>query len=98
MKKVFILITFSLILSGCGNKDFKNYSTSYSPAYYGSEVMLTCKVDSGNCYNLDVHREGDQIKRIYFSEKGYVDVKSTYRAESTFYVIDENGNEWELEF
>ena len=104
MKKL-ILLTFSLLfLVGCGNSDFSNHSTSYIPEYYGSEVMLACRVDSGNCYNLDVHREGGEIKRIYFPEKGslnykgYVDITSTYVEDSIFYAIDSNGNQWELEF
>ncbi len=66
--------------------------------FYGTETMEACNQSSGNCYDLDVDSDGENIERIYFPKGGWVDVDSSECDDGYCYVEDENGTEWELEY
>lgn len=66
--------------------------------FYGTETMNVCNESSGNCYDLDVDSDGENIERIYFPKGGWVDVDSSDCSDGYCYAEDENGNEWELEY
>lgn len=66
--------------------------------FYGTETMYACNQDSGNCYDLDVDSDGENIERIYFPKGGWVDVDYSDCDDGYCYVEDENGREWELEY
>jgi hypothetical protein len=66
--------------------------------FYGTDTMNACNQNSGNCYDLDVDSDGENIERIYFPNGGWVDVDSSDCDDGYCYVEDENGTEWELEY
>lgn len=66
--------------------------------FYGTETMNACNQDSGNCYDLDVDSDGENIERIYFPKGGWVDVDYSDCDDGYCYIEDENGVEWELEY
>ncbi len=66
--------------------------------FYGTETMSACNQSSGNCYDLDVDSDGENIERIYFPRGGWVDVDYSDCEDGYCYVEDENGTEWELEY
>ncbi len=66
--------------------------------FYGTETMTACNQSSGNCYDLDVDSDGENIERIYFPKGGWVDVDYSDCEDGSCYVEDENGTEWELEY
>ena len=66
--------------------------------FYGTETMNVCNGSSGNCYDLDVDSDGENIERIYFPKGGWVDVDSSDCYNGSCTAEDENGNEWELEY
>ena len=69
-----------------------------SVGFYGTDTMNACNQNSGNCYDLDVDSDGENIERIYFPKGGWVDVDSSECEDGYCYVEDENGTEWELEY
>lgn len=66
--------------------------------FYGTETMTACNQSSGNCYDLDVDSNGENIERIYFPKGGWVDIDSSECEDGYCYAEDENGTEWELEY
>ncbi len=66
--------------------------------FYGTDTMYACNQESGNCYDLDVDSDGENIERIYFPKGGWVDVDDSDCDGGYCYVEDENGTEWELEY
>ncbi len=66
--------------------------------FYGTDTMNACNQSSGNCYDLDVDSDGENIERIYFPKGGWVDIDSSDCADGYCTATDENGTEWELEY
>ncbi|TSC79799.1 MAG: hypothetical protein G01um101429_326 [Parcubacteria group bacterium Gr01-1014_29] len=66
--------------------------------FYGTDTMNACNQSSGNCYDLDVDSDGENVERIYFPKGGWVDVNSSACEDGYCNVEDENGTEWELEY
>ncbi|MDO8623467.1 MAG: hypothetical protein Q7R52_04425 [archaeon] len=66
--------------------------------FYGTDTMYACNQSSGNCYDLDVDSDGENVERIYFPKGGWVDVDYSDCDDGYCYVEDENGTEWELEY
>jgi hypothetical protein len=66
--------------------------------FFGTDTMYACNVSSGNCYDLDVDSDGEDIERIYFPKGGWIDIDSSECENEYCYVVDENGNDWELEY
>ena len=66
--------------------------------FYGTETMYACNQSSGNCYDLDVDSNGEEVERIYFPNGGWVDVDYSDCDSGYCYVTDENGTDWELEY
>ena len=75
-----------------------NESNDQHVGFYGTDTMNACNESSGNCYDLDVDSDGENIERIYFPKGGWVDVDSSDCNDGYCYVEDENGTEWELEY
>ena len=73
-------------------------SNDQAVGFYGTDTMYACNQGSGNCYDLDVDSDGENIERIYFPKGGWVDINSSDCSDNYCYVEDENGNEWELEY
>ena len=73
-------------------------SNDQAVGFSGSDTMYSCNQSSGNCYDLDVDSDGENIERIYFPKGGWVDVDSSECEDGYCYVEDENGTEWELEY
>ena len=66
--------------------------------FYGTETMNACNQSSGNCYDLDVDSNGEEVERIYFPKGGWVDIDSSDCEDGHCTATDENGNDWELEY
>ena len=66
--------------------------------FYGTDTMYAHNVSSGNSYNLDVDSNGEEVERIYFPKGGWVDIDYSECDAGYCYAVDENGNEWELEY
>ncbi len=78
---------------------FYDYESNDQPVgFYGSDTMYACNGGSGNCYDLDVDTDGENIERIYFPKGGWVDVDYSDCEDGYCYIEDENGTEWELEY
>ena len=60
--------------------------------------MVEWNLSSGNSYDLDVDSTGDEVERIYFPKGGWVDIDYSDCDGGYCYAVDENGNEWELEY
>jgi len=73
-------------------------SNDQATGFYGTDTMYACNGNSGNCYDLDVDSDGENIERIYFPKGGWVDVDSSDCDSGYCTVEDENGTEWELEY
>lgn len=93
------------------NSDNSNYSSSYNsvPSYYdedpeypagfsGSADMEACNNETGNCYDLEIDSDGENIERINFPNGGWRDVDYSDCDEGHCVVEDEDGTEWELEY
>jgi hypothetical protein len=72
-------------------------SNNQAVGFYGTDTMYACNGSSGNCYDLDVDSDGENIERLYFEKGGWVDIDYSDCEDGFCYVEDENGNEWELE-
>ncbi len=66
--------------------------------FYGTDTMNACNQNSGNCYDLDVDSDGENIERLYFPKGGWVDIDDSDCDNGTCTATDENGTEWELEY
>jgi hypothetical protein len=66
--------------------------------FYGTDTMYACNQSSGNCYDLDVDSDGENIERIYFPNGGWVDTYYSDCSNGYCYVEDESGTEWELNY
>jgi len=75
-----------------------NESNDQAVGFYGTETMNVCNQSSGNCYDLDVDSDGENIERIYCPKGGWVDVEDSDCVDGSCTATDENGNEWELEY
>lgn len=85
--------------------DSSNYEDSYDyeeeeyPAgFSGTDTMEACNQNSGNCYDLDIDSDGENIERINFPNGGWRDVDSSDCDEGYCYVTDEDGTDWELQY
>lgn len=72
-------------------------SNNQAVGFYGTDTMYACNGSSGNCYDLDVDSDGENIERLYFEKGGWVDIDYSDCEDGFCYAEDENGNEWELE-
>jgi len=104
--KILALILFPLILvSGCGgsNRSYTNSNETlddyeYPVGFSGEDTMYACNLDSGNCYDLEVEGNGEELETIYFPNGGWVDVSYSDCEDGYCYAEDENGTEWEFEY
>lgn len=79
--------------------DTSGYEESYYPAgFSGTETMEACNSDTGNCYDLDIDSDGENIERINFPNGGWRDVDSSECDGGYCIVEDEDGTEWELQY
>ncbi len=83
---------------------YDDYSTTNDESndqpvgFYGTDTMYACNGNSGNCYDLDVDSDGENVERMYFPKGGWVDIDYSDCDDGYCYVEDENGTEWELEY
>lgn len=81
--------------------DYSAYSDDYEspPAgFVGTDEMEACNQSSGNCYDLEIDSNGENIERINFPNGGWRDVDSSDCDGGYCYVEDEDGTEWELQY
>jgi len=71
---------------------------SYPAGFSGTETMEACNSDTGNCYDLDIDSDGENIERINFPNGGWRDVDYSDCDGGYCYVEDEDGTEWELQY
>ena len=71
---------------------------SYPAGFSGTETMEACNNDTGNCYDLDIDSDGENIERINFPNGGWRDVDYSDCDDGYCYVEDEDGTEWELQY
>ena len=74
------------------------YEESYPAGFSGTETMEACNSDTGNCYDLDINSDGENIERINFPNGGWRDVDYSDCDDGYCYVEDEDGTEWELQY
>lgn len=75
-----------------------DYKESYPVGFSGTETMEACNSDTGNCYDLDIDSDGENIERINFPNGGWRDVNYSDCDDGYCYVEDEDGTEWELQY
>ena len=73
-----------------------DYEESYLAGFSGTETMEACNSNTGNCYDLDIDSDGENIERINFPNGGWRDVDYSDCDGGYCYVEDEDGTEWEL--
>ncbi len=71
---------------------------SYPAGFSGTETMEACNNDTGNCYDLDIDSDGENIERINFPNGGWRDVNYSDCDGGYCVVEDEDGTEWELQY
>lgn len=81
-----------------GYYDEDEYYDNYPVGFEGTETMEACNNDTGNCYDLDIDSDGENIERINFPNGGWRDVYSSDCEEGYCVVEDEDGTEWELQY
>lgn len=82
------------------SSDDSNDYSDYSPSagFEGTEEMEACNQSSGNCYDLEIDSDGENIERINFPNGGWRDVEYSDCDDGYCYVEDEDGTEWELQY
>lgn len=81
--------------------DYDSYDEEYySPpaGFVGTDEMEACNQSSGNCYDLEIDSDGENIERINFPNGGWRDVDYSDCEDGYCYVEDEDGTEWELQY
>ena len=80
--------------------DSYNYDSeeNYHAGFSGTETMEACNNDTGNCYDLDIDSDGENIERINFPNGGWRDVDYSDCDSGYCTVEDEDGTEWELQY
>lgn len=79
--------------------DDDNYDDYSPPAgFEGTDEMEACNQSSGNCYDLEIDSDGENIERINFPNGGWRDVEYSDCDDGYCYVEDEDGTEWELQY
>ena len=84
--------------SSYDNSYNSDYEESYPAGFSGTETMEDCNSDTGNCYDLDIDSDGENIERINFPNGGWRDVDYSDCDGGYCYVEDEDGTEWELQY
>jgi len=79
------------------NYDYEE-KESYPAGFSGTETTEACNNDTGNCYDLDIDSDGENIERINFPNGGWRDVDYSDCDGGYCYVEDEDGTEWELQY
>lgn len=80
------------------DNDYEYYGESYPSGFSGTEAMEACNNSTGNCYDLDIDSDGENIERINFPNGGWRDVDYSDCEDGYCYVEDEDGTEWELQY
>lgn len=79
--------------------EYNTYEEEVLPVgFEGTDTMEACKTSTGDCYDLDIDSDGENIERINFPNGGYRDVYSSDCEDGYCVVEDEDGNEWELSY
>ena len=74
-----------------------NESNDQPVGFYGTETVEACNLSSGNCYEVDVDINDDEIETIYFYKGGHVHLDySDCDYAGYCYGVDESGVEWEF--
>lgn len=71
---------------------------NYPVGFEGSDYMEACNSDTGNCYDLEIDSDGENIERINFPNGGWRDVYYSNCEDGYCVVEDEDGTEWELQY
>lgn len=90
-------------------KENNYYDDPYEDSYYeenyespvgfeGTEEMEACNGSTGNCYDLEIDSDGEEIERINFPNGGWRDVDYSDCENGYCTVEDEDGTEWELTY
>lgn len=78
------------------SNDYNDYSLPVG--FEGTEEMEACNQSSGDCYDLEIDSDGENIERINFPNGGWRDVEYSDCDDGYCYVEDEDGTEWELQY
>ena len=86
------------------SNDYDDYSSydedyeEYPAGFSGSDNMEACNNETGNCYDLEIDSDGENIERINFPNGGWRDVDYSDCDGGYCVVEDEDGTEWELQY
>lgn len=70
----------------------------YPVGFEGTDTMEACNGNTGNCYDLEIDSDGENVERINFPNGGWRDVYYSDCEEGYCVVEDEDGTEWELQY
>lgn len=70
----------------------------YPVGFEGTDYMEACNGNTGNCYDLEIDSDGENIERINFPNGGWRDVDYSDCDNGYCIVEDEDGTEWELQY
>lgn len=89
--------------SFAGTHSYESYDSEeqeypFPAGFSGTDTMEACNSDSGNCYDLEIDSDGENIERINFPNGGWRDVSYSECDNGYCTVEDEDGTEWELQY
>jgi len=63
----------------------------------GTETIVACSSQSGNCYDLDADIYQGMVDQVYFSNGGYLYFGADFDSNGYASEYDQNGNAWDFE-
>lgn len=80
------------------DEPFYGDDEEYPVGFSGTDYMEACNGNTGNCYDLEIDSDGENVERINFPNGGWRDVDSSDCDNGYCTVEDEDGTEWELQY
>ena len=80
------------------NSYYDSSEETFPVGFEGTDYMEACNSNSGNCYDLEIDSDGENVERINFPNGGWRDVDYSDCSNGYCVVEDEDGTEWELQY
>lgn len=74
----------------------ENYWDEIKDYVDGTETIIACSDESGNCYDLDADISSGYISTLYFPNGGNLDFYEEIDEDGQAWGTDEDGNGWEF--